>query len=108
MYDQNNIPVRTRVSHYLRTGRLLPAEHFVTQKSDQSAYDDDNFLSHKSWTTLDFLDHYATGNGRTVNLANIGLLERFRNTSSIRRAVENFKAKQIKIAPKEPFDLKSC
>lgn len=98
MYDTKNAPTRTRVSHYLRTGILLSAEHFVSQKSDQSAYIENDFLSHKSWTTRDFLDHYATGNGRTVNLANIGLLDRFRNTRSVRRAIESFKAKQIRLA----------
>ena len=31
MYDANNKPARTRLSYYLRTGRLLPAESFVSQ-----------------------------------------------------------------------------
>ncbi len=98
MYDQNHRPARTQLSHYLRTGRVLPAELFTSQKSSPLDNGEDDFLSYKSWTTRDFLDHYATGNGRTVNLANIGLLDRFRNTSSVRRAVESFKAEQISLA----------
>ncbi len=98
MYDQNNMPAQTQVSHYLRTGRLLPAEYFVNHKSGLSAYDEDDFLSYKSWTTRDFWDHYKEGSGQTVNLASIGLLNKFRRTRSVINTVDNFRSKQINLA----------
>jgi len=103
MYDENNIPAPTQFSYYLRTGRLLPTECFGRHKAKKSA--DDDLLSYKSWTTFDFLDHYATGNGRSVNLDNIGLLDRFRNSGSVRRAVEDFKAKQVQLAKRKAKEI---
>ncbi len=35
MYDQNNMPARTRVSHYLRTGQIFPSESFEENKSSK-------------------------------------------------------------------------
>ncbi len=70
MYNQDNIPARTQLSHYLRTGRILSAEYFADHKSCQSAYGEDDSPSQKSWTTGDFLDHYARGNGRAVDIFN--------------------------------------
>jgi len=33
MRDQNSTPIPTQASHYLRTGKILPAEYFANQKS---------------------------------------------------------------------------
>jgi len=66
MYDARNTPPRTQFSHYLRTGRILPTENFGNQKSDQSGHDEDDFLSFKSWGTLDFVERYISGSGQTV------------------------------------------
>lgn len=99
------MPARTQLSHFLRTGRVLPAEYFDNHKSNPPAYGNDDFLSHKSWTTRDFLDHYARGNGRTVNLAYVGLLDRFRNTRSVRSAIESFKTKQIRLAIQKSVEV---
>ncbi len=105
MYDYTKEPARTRVSHYLRTGRILPAEHFGNQKSDKSVYGEDNALSHKSWNTIDFVKHYFTGNGKPINLANVGLLDRFRNSVSVRRAVDDFRNRQIRLAKQKAVEV---
>lgn len=105
MYDQNNMPAQTQVSHYLRTGRLLPAEYFANHKSGLSAYDEDDFLSYKSWNTLDFWNHYKTGNGQTIDLQNVGLLDRFCSSGSVRTAVEDFKNRQIRLAKQKAMEV---
>ena len=105
MYDQNHKPARTQMSHYLRTGRVLPVEHFQSHKSNPSAYSEDEFLSHKSWTTYDFWKHYKTGNGKPIDLAHVGLLDSFQNSRSVRRAVDNFKDRQIKLAKQKSVQV---
>ena len=80
----------SQLSQYLRTGRVLPAQPFNQYKSIS--------LSHKSWTTRDFIHHYATGNGRTVNLADIGLLNQFQNSRSVKNAIKAFEMRQMRIA----------
>ncbi len=98
MYDTHNMPARTWLSHYLRTGQILPPESFECQKENQSNFNEKNFLSHKSWTTRDFWDHYFSGNGRAVDLASVGLLNRFQNSRSVRRAVNEFRDRQKQMA----------
>ena len=98
MYDRNNRPARTQMSHYLRTGQVLPAEYFVNHKSNLEAHSEDDFLSYKSWTTQDFWNHYKGGNGRTIDLANVGLLGRFRRSRSVINIVNDFKNDQINLA----------
>lgn len=105
MYNQSNRPARTQFSHYLRTGRILPAEYFVDHKSCQSAYGEDNSLSYKSWTTRDFVEHYASGSGRTVDLAQVGLLDRFRNTRSVRNTIKEFEMRQMRIAERQANNI---
>ena len=98
MYDANNTPARTRSSHYLRTGQLLPPEIFTSQKKNQlNAYEDD-CLSHKKWNTYNFVDHYFNGNGRSINLANVGLFRDFLDASSVRNAIKEFQDRQILLA----------
>ncbi len=105
MYGQNNRPARTQVSHYLRTGRILPAEYFENHKSNRFDYGEDDSLSHKSWTTTDFIKHYFGGNGRTVDLANIGLLDRFRNSRSVSNAVDDFIDRKIRLAKQKAVEV---
>jgi len=93
-------PAVTQMSHYLRTGSVLPAEYFEEHKS--SGHD---FLSHKSWTTRDFVRRYASGSGRTVDLADVGLLGRFRNSSSVRNAVTAFEMRQMRIAERQANNI---
>lgn len=45
----------------------------------------------KAWTTADFVDHYFRGNGRTVNLASVGLLSHFRRHPSVMEKTQEFK-----------------
>lgn len=48
MFDQRNMPAQTPMSHYLRTGQILPTEQFINQKSNIEAHPEDDFLSYKS------------------------------------------------------------
>lgn len=98
MYDTNNMPARTQMSHYLRTGQILPPENFTDHKSCQPAYGEDDSLCHKSFSTDDFIAHYFLGGGWPVNLGAIGLLDEFRNTRSVINAVNDFKERQIRLA----------
>ena len=99
------MPATTRVSHYLRTGRLLPEEQFTGFKSQHLTVGDDDFLSHKSWSTRDFWNHYKRGRGRAVDLRNVGLLDRFRNSRSVRKAVSDFRKRQTDIAKQKAVEI---
>lgn len=105
MCDARNRPAQTQMSHYLRTGRLLPAEYFENHKSSQPAYGGDNFLSHKSWNTIDFWNHYKEASGRTINLVNVGLFREFLNTSSVSNAIEDFQNRQVSLAKQKSIDV---
>lgn len=83
----------------------MPLENFKNHKSNKANDDQDNFLFNKSWTTRDFVDRYTEGTGQTVDLSNIGLLDRFRNTHSVRNAIRGFELKQMKIAEGEANNI---
>lgn len=93
------------MSDYLRTGRVLPTEYFASHKEILSISSTDDFLSHKSWTTRDFWDHYKGGNGRTIDLASIGLLNRFRRSRSVINIVNDFRNDQINLAIRHADDV---
>ncbi len=44
-----------------------------------------------AWSTVDFIMHYYTGRGRTVYLANVGLLDRYKKDPFVERFVSNYK-----------------
>jgi RHS repeat-associated protein len=50
--------------------------------------------------TKDFVDHYYHGHGESIDLGNVGLLPRFRNSNSVRRSVENFHQMALSTAKK--------
>ena len=45
------------------------------------------------WSTENFVYHYYTGRGRAIDLADVGLLETFKNAPDVRRSVEDFKGR---------------
>jgi hypothetical protein len=47
-------------------------------------------LQEQHWTTWDFVKHYFFGGGSTVDLANVGLSDEFRNSSSVRGLTNGF------------------
>jgi len=61
-----------------------------------------------AWRTRDFVWHYYFGGGRTVTLSGIGLLGKFRNTASVRRAVSGFKNDICKIAADKAKGMDCC
>lgn len=98
MRDYSGRPESTRMSHYLRTGRLLPANYCAHHKSHHPDYGGADFLAHKSWNTGDFIRHYYFGNGKPVNLANVGLFHEFRNSNSVKKSINEYKNRQIILA----------
>ena len=78
MYDTNNMPGRTQMSHYLRTGRVLPAEYFEERKSLKGLSREQIILGiskalREPGRTLFF--HYFKRRGQTFDLVANGLLQ---------------------------------
>jgi RHS repeat-associated protein len=53
------------------------------------------------WDTWDFLKHYYVGGGRPIDLADVGLLERFQRSGSVTAATTAFKQEVLERAKKE-------
>lgn len=83
----------------------MPEDQFASHKSQHLTIGDDDFLSHKSWTTADFVKRYASGSGRTADLRNIGLLNKFRNARSVRNAIREFELRQMRIAERNANNI---
>ncbi|HMG74378.1 MAG TPA: Ig-like domain-containing protein [Pyrinomonadaceae bacterium] len=56
------------------------------------------------WNTWDFLQHYYFGGGQPVDLADVGLLERFQRSGSVTAATTAFKQQVLERAKKEARD----
>jgi len=105
MYDEKHLPARTQFSHYLRTGRILTAESFEERKSffvgnvarRVILSKLKSFVQKRPWTTESFVAYYFIGGGGSIDLANVGLLGRFRKNSSVRGAADKFKARQVNL-----------
>lgn len=55
-------------------------------------------LELKAWSLYDFVRHYFSGRGRSIDLERVGLLDRFRRSSSVRMAVTEWESKQKRVA----------
>jgi RHS repeat-associated protein len=53
------------------------------------------------WNTWDFLKHYYFGGGQPIDLADVGLLERFQRSGSVTAATTAFKQQVLERAKKE-------
>lgn len=70
----------------------------------QNSINDDNgeepivVSAKRPWTTFDFVNHYFTGKGAPVSLADVGLAGVFENHPSVKRAIRRLKSKLAQMA----------
>lgn len=77
MYDQNNMPARTRMSHYLRTGQKIDGFQPDSYKSSKGlSREKITLIINKGLREPDrtLVYHYFFSRGQTFDLVNRGLL----------------------------------
>ncbi|VAV88840.1 hypothetical protein MNBD_ALPHA02-79 [hydrothermal vent metagenome] len=93
MYNQNNRPARTQFNHYLRTGRILPTEHFEEHKSLKGLSLEQIILGISKGIRepgRKLLFHYFRRRGQTFDLVANGLLRYIIGARVFREARDRF------------------